>query len=283
MESGLLSKRLSMVFDNLTVTEESLAKYIGEHSGELRGITSSELARRLGVAQSTVIKFSQKLGYTSFKRMINDLSTDMADTDVDNEIDFDEDDSATLRRLGTQYQSMFELTASLNKLSSYREAVDYLYSAENIVVFGYTSRKEALAEYFISRLLKMGLNAFTNRYPAEIYARIDTCKSCDVVLLLSDTGETRETLNFAKIARKKGMKVISITRLAKNPLADLSDVNLKVVEYGNRTVMRNTMVNFTYSCVLDMLYLCLFKRDPERFQKNATRNSLITKLNYIEP
>lgn len=283
MESGLFAKRLSMVFDNLTATEELLAKYIGEHSGELRAITSSELAGRLGIAQSTVIKFSQKLGYSSFKRMINDLSTDMADAEVNEEIDFGEDDDATLRRLGMQYQNMFELTASLNRISSYREAVDYLYAADTIVAFGYTSRKEYQAEHFVSRLLKMGLNAFTNTYTAEVYAKIDACKPGDVVLLLSDTGETRETLNFAKIARKRGMKVISITRLAQNRLADLSDVNLKVVEYGNRTVMRNVMITYTYSCVLDMLYLCLFKRDPERFQKNTARNSIITKLNYIEP
>lgn len=281
--SRMFEKRVNLVFEDLTTTEETLVKYISDHSDDMRNITSSELAKRLQIAQSTVIKFSQKLGYVSFKHMINDICTENADEGVNLELDFSEDDETTLKRLGSQYAELFELTTAINKVSSFREAVDYIYNAETVVLFGYTVRKQSMVWYYSAQMLKMGINCFTDFYTSAIYAKLESCKPGDTLMLLSDSGETREVINFAKIARKKGMKVISITRVAKNKTADLSDVNLKIVEYGNRTVLRNTMMYFSYLTIMDMLYLSLFKRDPDRFLKNTGINHLVTKLNYTEP
>lgn len=283
MGSSMFLKRVNLVFGDLTATEELLAKYISDNSKDITGITSSELAERVGVAQSTVIKFSKKLGYSNFRRMINDISISSADEFVDDELDFTADDESTLHFLGTQYKSIFDLTASINKIEDVKRATDFLYNAERIIVFGYTPRKANVADTFVTRLNVMGKDAYSDEFTASIYAKLRNCHENDAIVLLSDTGETRETINFARIARKKGVKVITVTRVAQNTLSEIADVSLHVVEYGSRTVVRNMMMMFSYNIVLDLLYSLLFKRNPEFFLKNSGIQHIETKLNYWEP
>ena len=66
------SQKLKSIFGDLTYSEEKLAQYIEEHRTEIKDIASQQLADLVGVGQSTVIRFSQKLGYGTFKKMIAD-------------------------------------------------------------------------------------------------------------------------------------------------------------------------------------------------------------------
>ena len=81
-------RRLDQVRDDLTSSEETIALYISNHLEEVSHMTSSQLAEITGVAQATVVRFSQKMGYASFKKMIRDISTSsMADEHVTEDID----------------------------------------------------------------------------------------------------------------------------------------------------------------------------------------------------
>lgn len=276
-------RRLDQVRDDLTSSEETIALYISNHLEEVSHMTSSQLAEITGVAQATVVRFSQKMGYASFKKMIRDISTSsMADEHVTEDIDPQESVEETKERLGKEFEIIYDLVSKQNSNQLIKEVVDAIFEAESVVVFGYTSRKYDLAHHFVGLLLKIGINAYTDSFPSAIYAKLELMKENDCIIILSESGETRETINFAKIARKKGIKVVSITRVLKNSLAKYSDYNLKVVEYGNRTFLRNTMMMFAYEVVIDLLYLNLIKKDPERSNLLSSINSTKTKLHYIE-
>lgn len=275
-------KRLNQILDNLTGSEEIIADYISNHLNEIGKMTSVELARRTGTAQATVIRFSKKMGYPNYKRMINDINTSDADEHIDEDITFDEDIETTKKKLKNEYSMVFDLVVEQNSNTLFQQAVEMIYKAETIIIYGITSRKGDLAHYLMGILMKIGFNVVTDSYTSTIYARLETCKKGDVLILLSESGETRELLNFAKIGKKKGVRVISITRFKKNHLAQLSDVNFKVIEYGQRTFLRNLMMMYSYNIIIDLLYLNLVKKDFDKSEKLSSRNSLVTKVNYTE-
>lgn len=76
--------KLKSIYPTLTYSETKVADYIlANRQDSLEEATSSELASLLGVSQSTIIRFSKKMGYKSFKNMILDLSRSGDDDEIE--------------------------------------------------------------------------------------------------------------------------------------------------------------------------------------------------------
>lgn len=274
------SQKLKSTFGDLTFSEEKLAQYIDEHRGEIGGITSQQLADLVGVGQSTVIRFSQKLGYGTFKKMIADITSDHPDESIDLEIDQDEDTAATNEKIRGQYDKILDLTFTYNSDLDIDEAVQYIYQAKRVVCCGFSARNIYFMQYFAYKLSSVGIDAFCDSNMSMIYSQLRQCREGDAIIILSESGETRDLINFAKLAKKSGMSVITITKVSKNTLQMIGDKNLKIADYGLRTFLRNSVLRISVLSILDMLFLNLVKKDFERFEKEATRLRYMTKLDF---
>lgn len=272
--------KLKSVMRNLTYSEEVLANYISEHTDEIINLTSTDLANICGVSQSTVIRFSQKLGYESYKKMALDISTKQSDENIDVSICADEDTSTTIEKLKSQYDYILNLTFSLNSIEEIEQAVELLHRANRIISFGFSARNNLFAQYFTEKLVVIGKNCKSELYPALVYSDIEQLEKDDVLILFSESGETRDLVNFAKLAHKKGAKIISVTRVQKNKLQSLADCSLKIVEYGNRNVLRSNLIRYSVLIIIDTLYLNLVKKDYENIEKLLVKHRIETKLNY---
>lgn len=274
------SQKLKSIFGDLTYSEEKLAQYIEEYRTEIKDITSQQLADLVGVGQSTVIRFSQKLGYGTFKKMIADITLDHPDQSIDLDIDEHEDTRATNEKIRGQYNEILDMTFSNNTDADIDEVVNYLYQAKRILCCGFSARNIYFMQYFAYKLSSIGIDAFSDTNMSLIYSHLRQCEESDAIIILSESGETRDLINFAKIARQRGMRVITITKLSKNTLQLLADKNLKIADYGMRTFLRNSVLRISVLSILDMLFLNLVKRDFERYEKEATRLRYMTKLDY---
>ena len=68
----MFSTKVNSLYTKLTMTEKKIADYLIINGGDVDGVTSYELAERLGIGQATVVRFSKKLGYRMFGEMIDD-------------------------------------------------------------------------------------------------------------------------------------------------------------------------------------------------------------------
>lgn len=73
----MYQEKLKQVRNELTQTEKIIADFFQNHSLEARSFTSYQLADRLNIGQSTIIRFSKKLGYRRFWELLEDLSTSL--------------------------------------------------------------------------------------------------------------------------------------------------------------------------------------------------------------
>ena len=65
--------RLKSFESSLSKKEKMIASYISSHSRAASQMTINEMAQTLGMADSTIFKFTRKLGYTGFKDFHNAL------------------------------------------------------------------------------------------------------------------------------------------------------------------------------------------------------------------
>ena len=63
---ALFATRVKSLYPKFTMAERKVADYLIMNGDEIEDVTSHELARRLDVGQSTVMRFSKKMGYSMF-------------------------------------------------------------------------------------------------------------------------------------------------------------------------------------------------------------------------
>lgn len=64
---------------NLTKTQQKIAKYILDNSADACFMTSTEIALKLGVSESSIIRFSRSLGFNGFMDFQKSLRKDYQD------------------------------------------------------------------------------------------------------------------------------------------------------------------------------------------------------------
>ncbi len=149
-----------------------------------------------------------------------------------------------------------------------------------MICCGFSARNVYFAQYFTYKLSSIGIDAFCDENMSLIYSKIRLCTESDVIVILSESGETRDLINFAKMAKKRGMFVITITKASKNTLQTIADKNLRIADYGLRTFLRNSVLRISVLSILDMLFLNLVKKNFNFYEREAAKLSFMTKLDY---
>ncbi|MGL4382274.1 MAG: MurR/RpiR family transcriptional regulator, partial [Bacilli bacterium] len=105
----MIQTRLKLATKKLTNSEKKVAEYIINNPQPFRTMTSYELASVLDVGQSTIIRFSQKLGYDSFKMLQLDVQSDHNNY-LREDILIDEPTSAINKKIIAQYIDILKMS-----------------------------------------------------------------------------------------------------------------------------------------------------------------------------
>ncbi|MCI9312619.1 MAG: MurR/RpiR family transcriptional regulator [Erysipelotrichaceae bacterium] len=263
--------KLHTVSNSLTRSELQIADYIKNHIQEMKTVTSQELAEALGIGQSTIIRFSKKLGYASFREFLADLAAEQAHEIVEAGLEVEEDSEATIKKIVLQSQDIAAITAQCNEAKVIARAAELLKEAKYTILFGIGS-SNLFAEYLANQLTKMGLPCLTSNSSHTIYSLIDNADAGSVVFLISESGETREVLKAAKLAKQKGLVLLAMTRRIRNSLYEYADIILKTVSFETKTRLNVTTMRCSQLFLIDALYLLIMKSDFEHFNEVIERS-----------
>jgi 6-phospho-3-hexuloisomerase len=100
--------------------------------------------------------------------------------------------------------------------------LDLIFSSERIFIYG-SGRSGLIGQLFAVRLVQLG---FDVHFVGEMTTPIIASK--DLVILLSNTGKTSSVVQTAKIARRIGSTVVSLTSQPKSELSKSSDVTIVI-------------------------------------------------------
>lgn len=271
----MFKSKLNCIRKDLTDSEQIIADYILNHLSECRSITSSQLSRAAYVSQSSVIRFSQKLGYKSFRELLSDLSLEDKSVDINEEIGLDEDIEASLEKVARQEQEIIDLTLRCNGKKEIARAVERIRKADLCICFGKSS-SNLYAKYLANQLEKIGINTMSADHEDLVYVKINNASKNTVVILISEAGNTDLVVKVARLAREKGLFVISMTRNHHNQLYDLSDIVLKTVAFDTRTKLNVTTTRVSQLYLIDVIYILLMKEDFERYGAAVDENEKLT-------
>ena len=267
----MFSTKVNSLYTKLTMTEKKIADYLIINGGDVDGVTSYELAERLGIGQATVVRFSKKLGYRMFGEMIDDAKNSVGESS--SEIQESDTASDILEKLGKRTCDIIQSIRQSNDAECFVRAAKLIDGAKNIVCYGYTT-SNLFASYLSELLIEIGKGALCENNSILTKRRVfQLDPQRDVVVIVSKSGEKSEPVGIAEYTRSRGVPVIAISNAGKNPLVEASDVHLKVLEISDRSspaASMGTDAGLVY--VVETLAACVFQCNQKLYRRQYGNN-----------
>lgn len=155
---------------------------------------------------------------------------------------------------------------------SFVAAVDLITSAQHVVVSG-VGKAGYIASKLSATLASIGIPS-SFLHPSEaIHGDLGKCRAQDVIMMLSNSGETSEILRILPHLSKRGCRLIAVTASSTSSLAKSSDVVValgRIPEAGPLGLAPTSSTTVMLS-VCDALAMCAASRrglTPEMFAAN---------------
>ena len=208
-------------------------------------MTASRLGKRVGVSESTVVRFAAELGYDgypdmqkSLQKMIRNRLTSVQRIEVTND------------RLGDQDLLSMVLQSDIEKIrqtleeldrDAFDRAVDAIVAARKIYIIGVRS-SAALASflYFYCNLIFENVALVSANTSSEIFESLLRVGPGDVVIGVSFPRYSSRTVQAMSFARDRGADTVAITDSEASPLAPICRHTLRA---------RSDMASFVDSLV----------------------------------
>lgn len=213
------SIRLEQVKQNFTKSEMKIYGYINKHPERVLYHSLTELAEACNVGEATVLRLFRKIGYKGFQGFKFSLAKEVDD------LRSGDNDNSYIYKVKNSMMTALDNSYDVIDESELEKAVDMMDEAKSVVVFGVGSSSIAGLD-MQNRLLRIGRNIEVLGDPHSQVMRTASMDEDTVVIAISITGSTRDTVDSVKAARDKGAKIISITNYTKSPLTKFSDATL---------------------------------------------------------
>jgi len=278
--------KIKAIKDSLSNSESKLASFVLNSSNAIRELSSQELANVVGISQSSVVKFTQKLGYKGYPTfklaVIDALNNETLSSEQKNDLlhaQITQNDS--LEQIATKLLSnkvsVLNETKYLNEEMFIKEAVDLLKSAKRILIFGLGS--SSLVGYdFAYKLQKIGFSAIAN---ADSHAQLTlaaTFGKDDLVFAISESGQTQEVIKVCQQAKECGASVITLTKYGKTQVSDYADIKLYSVVEDESVLLSPILVRTAQEYIIDILFAAIAQSSRQTKKLLEKTNSIVSKL-----
>lgn len=224
MEDKNLLLQIESKKNNFTKTEKKIAEYILTDYSKVVYMSITELSDTLKVSEGTIVRFCQKMGFSGFHPFKISLAvTQRTITDTDDLFTVNNGDMRALKNYVARRN--IEIIESTNQFISETElamCVDDIKKADRILISGMGASGNTAGDFFY-KLIRLGLNC-QRAVDAHMQAMLASqLQKGDVLIAISQSGSTLETVDIAQQAKAQGAKVISITGYERSPLTKFSD------------------------------------------------------------
>ena len=231
-----LSAYIQSRFDEFSRSQKDVAQYIVDHLDEAAFQTAEELARRASTSSSTVVRFSQALGFEGFpelqqaardeyRRRPAAAGADAADPLAGTTPLFSLDHTEFEAALAADHVNVEDTAHKLSR-SDVEAAIDAIVSADKVLIAG-TDQMAFFASYLRHLLMLLDLRAEIVASPSqEALGRLSRIDDGTLVIGLSAGRPHPLITRTMKLARHRKAPTLAITDATLSEVARLARIRL---------------------------------------------------------
>ncbi|KAF5043829.1 putative HTH-type transcriptional regulator YbbH [bioreactor metagenome] len=263
----------------LSLNDKKLADYVINNRLEICEMTVQQFASVSDTSPAAIIRFSKKLGYSGFKEfqmaIAKNLSKELnQEKEIYEQITTNDSTEKIISKVINAHINAVKNTESIIKSEIIDEAVDAINNADTIHLFG-VGGSYVVALDFQYKLVRINMKtSLHSDYHLQLVSASYINKN-DIAIAISNSGKTKETFNSLKLAKERGAKTISITHVGKNPIADISDININTIHIEQGFRIGAISSRISQLTLIDIIFMSLIKKNYDHIPKQIIETGSI--------
>ena len=251
--------------EQMSTSERKLADFILANSALIRDYSSQQLASSVGVSQSSVVKFSQKLGYKGFtdlklaihETVVRQDSGGVADHEL---LPADSSEHTISQKVLHSKCEVLSSTGLLNDDEHLIAAVRAIETGNRMQVAA-VGAATLIAKDFATKLMVLGYTVAADMDAYIQLSGVATLGKGDILFVICSSGQTRSLIHMAQQARKAGVTIVTLTAYNSSPINALADIRLYSVSHNGQPDIPQILEPVSQQHVLDLLFYYLIERN----------------------
>lgn len=227
MNEPLLAK-MDESIRRLSKGHKKIAAYIKENYDKAAFMTAAALGKKVGVSESTVVRFATELGFKGYpelqralQQMIKSKLTAVQRMEVSQNLIGDGD---IINSVLTGDIELIRETAERTSRDDFKHALSEINRAKRIYILGVRS-SAALASFlaFYFNLVFDSVVLVDTSSASEMFEQMFRIDENDVCIAISFPRYSKQTVNAMRFIADRKAKIIAITDTDKSPIASFAD------------------------------------------------------------
>ncbi|MGZ6641504.1 MAG: MurR/RpiR family transcriptional regulator [Solirubrobacteraceae bacterium] len=267
-----LSAYIQARFDEFSRSQKDVAQYIVDHLDEVAFQTAEELARRANTSSSTVVRFSQALGFEGFpelqaqareeyrRRVAAGLESHGTANGNSAAPLFSLDQSDFETAVAADHVNVEETARKLSR-SQVEAAIDAIAGAQRVLIAG-TDQMAFFASYLRHLLMLLDLQADIIASPSqEALSRLGRIEDSTLVIGLSAGRPHPLVVRALKLARHRKARTLAITDATLSEVVKLAQIRL----YYSSNSPAYVRSHAALLSIIQALAYGVYSRDAEQY------------------
>ncbi len=246
-------------YDAFSKAEKKIADFLMENPENLLPLYITDLAKRCGTSEATVVRFSKRLGFEGYQQLKIAIAQETDSRAINENIKQDDSAGEIFKKVCDDIYCSLEKTKKALNDEQLERCCQAILDADTILVCG-LGNSASVAIDASHKMFRLGLNAhaYTDNHMQAIAAAHTNEKS--VVIGISHSGASKDIVQAMQIARQNGAKTVAIKNIEKSALDKVSDIVLHTVsdETNYRILGLNSRI--AQLAIIDTIYSCLVCR-----------------------
>ncbi len=246
------TNKIAERFNDLTPSQKTVANYFIDNPSKFAFSTLEEIAMKIEVSTTTIIRFARMMGYNGYTEMQKECQKSLV-TKVslpDRLLRKSEGGKPDQLLMDTMQNNIADITTTISQISpeDLTKATESISNARNVYVLGMRS-SFSLAHYMLTRVGQIRPNVRLVQSVGMIFPEeLIGCNEQDVAIVFFFPRYSKTTANLILWLRKRNVKIILFTGQNISDVADYGDVFLPCsvggISYKNSYVAPMCLIDY---------------------------------------
>lgn len=266
---------ISSYFPSLSKSEKKVAQLILSNPDEVEHLSINELAMNAGVGESTIVRFSRKIGLAGFQ----DLKYALVKYQSSQENQAASESNEFKDVIYRQFAESLEDTRTFIQQQEVDQVAALIDQAERIYLFA-VGTSGLVAQQLSNRLKRLGKSVefVPDGHLQSIYSAL--IREQDLVFAISTSGNTREVIQDVELAKQIGAKVVTLTNFIGSRITQVGDVSLVVSSKEFLSDAGSFTATVSQLYILDTILKSVVEINPKKYHelRNLTNRALLKNI-----
>ncbi len=265
---GSVINQICASMDSFFDTEKKIGDYIVRNPKKVVDMTVGELAKECGVSEASVSRFCKRIELKGFHHLKISLARELVDAKDDGEISGHisvDDMEGSLRGILSNKMEELRQTVAMIDSEELKKILDVINNADTVFMAA-VGNTIPVAMDGAYKLNQIGIRAMsTPIWETELgYSYNLTDK--DVVVAISNSGESTGVIQILEAAKSRGAVAISITNNARSSVAELSTYHITTATREKLFLDGYCFSRVSATMVIEIIYLLLASMRKESYE-----------------